>query len=180
MTKALRYRILDLLESRPSDTFTSKQIALILEANNNSVRTKLGYLANTNKIWRVTKGLYQSTSAIIRQEHDPNIRLHGIKFELRCIKTMGWSYPYLKKVVTVDLKQPWLHRHSKNHSLTTSTEWEGRIITVTLHPPDKKEVTLLEVFNKSSMLPLHPIEFGAYCGFLYGIFKIPPEFWKLT
>jgi hypothetical protein len=153
---------------------------MILRANNDSVRNKLSYLAKNNKIWRVTKGLYQSTAGLIKEEMDPNIRLHGIKFEHRCNKNMGWSYPDLEKVVTVDLKQPWLRKHPKNHSITTSSEWERRTITITLHPPNQDGITLLETFNKSSLLPLHPIEYGSYCGYLQGVFKIPPELWRLT
>ena len=151
---------------------------MILRANNNSVRTKLGYLANKNKVWRVTKGLYQSTSGIIKEEFDPDIRFHGIDFSYKCIKRSPWGYPHLKKVVTVDLKTPWLRKHPNNHSWLNSIEWEGRLINIALHPGIDTDPRI-DISNRSSLLPLHPIEFGAYCGFLYGIFKIPYDFWEL-
>ena len=180
MVTVLKDRILKLLNSRPNDTFTSKQVAYLLNANNNSIRNKLMHLVNSNKIIRVTKGLYQSTFGLVKEDIDPNIRFHGIKFEHRCNKSMGWSYLDLYKIVTDQLKTPWIRKHPKNKSISTSVEWEQRIITITLHKPDKDSTSLLEVFCKSSMLPLHPIEVGAYCGFLQGVFKIPYNFWILT
>lgn len=82
--------------------------------------------------------------------------------------------------MTEDLKTPWLRKHPNNHSWLNSIEWEGRTINITLHPGGYNKPPRLDISNKSSLLPLHPIEYGAYCGFLYGIFKIPSNFWTLT
>jgi hypothetical protein len=91
---------------------------------------------------------------------------------------MGWCYLDLQRIVTEQLRTPYLHRHPKNKSIVTGSDWEGRLLTITLHPESDKG-TLLEVFNKSSLLPLHPLEFSNYCGYLQGVFKIPSSFWIL-
>lgn len=91
---------------------------------------------------------------------------------------MGWPFRRLLQAVTNRFPSPALHRHPRNHSITTRGEWNGRRLTITAHPD---ETGLLEVFLEGSLRPLHLAEVHAYTsGFLPGALDIPPEFWTIT
>lgn len=169
-------KIVELLASRNNDIFRIPQIAELINGNKRSISVRLTHLVKTQRVHRISVGLYQHPSGLVKELIDPHIRFHGIKFEYRHLKMMRWSYLDLQKIVNEQLRSPIMHRHPKNKSITTSTDWEGRSITVTIHP---EKVGLLEVWNRSSLLPLHPLEFGQYCGYIQGVFKIPSDFWTL-
>lgn len=129
-----------------------------------------GLIANPNR------GYYQHPKGLIKPVIYPFFELHGLKFESRCYKVMGWPYPDLLQFVTTRLRQPWLHKHPKNKAVTTTAEWSARTVSITIHT---EKTQLIEIFLKAGNDALSPIEFVEYCGWIVGLFGIPPEFWEL-
>ena len=172
--KALKDRIIILLDEHPLETFTSKQLAALLSANRKSVRVKIAYLVNKGKINKITKGLYQSIRGIVREEFDLLIRFHALKIEARCSTWKGWSYPALFDIVTRRFANPRMCRHAQNKGITTYSDWELRQLTITLH---KEE---LEIFCNSSNHPLNLLDITNYFSYIDGAFGLPEAAWTVT
>lgn len=167
------------LADRPRDAFTIAQIAYLTGLKKGHVRVVLHRLYGENRVARVARGLYQHPKGLVYPSApDSRLRIHGLKVECRCNVSMRWPFRRALSVVTERFPSPWLHRHPKNHSITTKGEWNDRPLSITVHPDD---TVLLEVWMKASFLPLHLIEAHAYLGgFLPGAFGIPPEHWTIT
>lgn len=173
------HRIMTVLSERPRDAFTILQAARLARCSRGNAKVTLHRLAKAGSVARVGRGLYQHPSGLVYPGvPDPRLRIHALKIECRCNQTMGWPFRRLLRIVTSRFPSPALHRHPRNHSITTRGEWNARRLTITAHPD---ETGLLEVFLESSIRPLHLVETHAYAsGFLPGAFDIPAEFWTVT
>lgn len=172
------HRILTVLSERPRDAFTILQVARVARCSRGNAKVTLHRLAKAGTVARVGRGLYQHPSGLVYPgAPDPRLRIHALKLECRCNQLMGWPFRRVLRKVTSRFASPALHRHPKNHSITTRGEWNARRLTITAHPD---ETGLLEVFMESSSLPLHLVEVHAYVsGFIPGAFDIPAELWTV-
>lgn len=177
---SILHRILVWLKARAEHSWTAKQIALGTGINPSTIRVYLRRAARSTPplIANPIYGRYQDPEGLVRRGAiDPRLRVHGLKFECRCNKTMGWPYLRLSKIVTTRFPSPTMHIHPRNHSLTTYGDWKGRPITITAHPD---ETVLLEVFMEASQDPLNVLElFGFLDNWLHGAFGIPGELWMI-
>jgi len=128
------------------------------------------------KIVRVDVGLYRSAKSLVRPGlPDPDLRLHALKLETR-YEMVGRCYRDILRILTSVFASPDLHRHPTNRSITTTGDWRGRRLTVTLHERAK----LLEVFLQASSKPLDLVlDTTAYLASIEAVFGIPLQFWTV-
>jgi hypothetical protein len=170
--------ILRLLRENPEETWTIPQVTRAIRHRKNPVKIALSRLATAGKVVRIDRGLYQHPAGLVRRGvPDPRLRIHALKVECRCNQTMGWPFRRVSRMVTERFPSPTMGRHPKNKAIFTHTDWDGRPVTIQVHP-DK--TVLLEVFLATSERPLHLLEVhGFLTAWLLGAFGIPQEFWTV-
>jgi hypothetical protein len=175
-TGTLLHAIAVFLEARKEFSWTAKEIALGAPIPKGSVRTILRRGVASGAIANPARGYYQAPSGLVHPAIDPRIRFHGLKFEARCHIAKGGPSRHLYEIVTTRFFSPTMHHHRLNRSLTTTSDWKVRPLTITLH----EEIGLLEVFLQASSLPLTLIELYAFLdGWLPAAFDLPTELWML-
>lgn len=170
----LEKKVIDFLAKDPYMQYNRKTLSMILSINNGSLGKILRRLADKNLVLSPQRGFYQHPKGLVREELDLLIRFHGIKVETNCHKYKGWPYLRLHEIVTGRFAHPELRRHPVNQGITTYSDWDLRLLTITLH---KEE---LEVFCQSSNYPLSLLDLMNYFSFLYGAFGISEEAWKVA
>jgi hypothetical protein len=174
--------ILEFLEQHPTRTFNRKEICLHTRLPYNTTGSTLRRMLKSNLILNPVRGYYQHPSGLVKPKLYPFFGLHGLKFESRCYKQVGWSFRRLVNYVAVrfPLREPKPHRFNKSYSVWG--DWRNRNITLTIHPETTKDgdlKELIEIWCKSGQLPLSPLDFIAYCNWIVGVFGIKAELWIL-
>lgn len=166
------------VKRQPDVDFSLRDLVRATGKSYGAVKVAAFRLFARNLILRPVHGTYRSTASLARPGvPDARLRLHGLKVEA-CYQRGGWPYRQVFQRVTTVWASPALHRHPNNGSVTGTAEWEGRLITWTLHP---EKVGLVEVFMQASNRPLSLLEAYAYlAGTLQAGTGIPTELWKIT
>lgn len=164
------------MDDDPSRTWTVSQIRRFMHRSRAATYMALSRFVGSGRIARIDVGLYRSVRSLVSPGlPDPDLRLHGLKLEV-CYDEVGGPYLRLFQILTSVWASPGMHRHPTNRSVTTTGEWRGRVLTITLH----KRAQLLEVFLQASTLPLNLVlDVNAYLASLETVFGIPLPFWTV-
>ena len=174
----ISFKLLALIDEDLTRTFTAKQIARLLSHSYPATRVLLSRLHKAGRVRRVTFGVYQSLRSLVRPGlPDPNLRLHALKVE-SCYSRQGRPFRQVLQRVSTVWPSPDRRRHSINGSISTRHDWEGRFLTITVHP---EKSGLVEIFLQSSDRPLSLVEAYAYLsGTIVTGTGIPSELWMIT
>jgi hypothetical protein len=89
---------------------------------------------------------------------------------------MGWPFREMLHRVSFLWPSPTLHRHPRSHAVTTNGEYDGRLLTITVHDAPSH---LLEVFVQSSDRPFSMLELYVFLRVLVASLNIPAELWTI-
>lgn len=174
MTKETRkYQLIqDYLRSISPHAVNGKEVARRLNLNYNTARSYLARLSNEGEIKKTHRGLYRAVLDVdsLRRAsaaEDVDIRLHGLKLEGRlCIKDPGGYFadadtfrPPGKTVFDDDFRE------------TFQSVFEGRSMTITIHRAGKSK-GLVEIFLKTTKIPMSVLEFLRWEAYLHGVFPL--------
>ncbi len=164
--------LLAAMDEDPYVTWTLRDVARFLNRSKTAVKMGLSRYAKVGRIVRMSTGLYQSPKGLARPGPPPvGLRIHGLKVE-GCYQMVGRPFLAMSQRVTTIWPSPTLHVHSRNHSVTTSADWEGRWLTATVH---RETSGLVEVFLQASTRPLNLLELHSYLMMLTTVLGIPAE-----
>lgn len=164
------HRIRDYLRSISPESLHAKAISRRLNINYNTVRSYLSRLAKEGEVKRTLRGLYRAKLDIdtlrkVGAVEDINIRIHGLKVEGRLCVKQGAGY-----FADADaFRPPGKCTFEDDNRRTFQAVYEGRVTTFTVHD-DGRAKGLVEVFLKSSRLPMSISEFMRWEAYLHGVF----------